>query len=186
MTKRMLVAIIIGVTVLTGTAVAANTATSTTESATESTPTSTTSSPVVTAPVTVPEPAAAPEPTTATTVETQKPAPVQKPAAPKVYSPPTDGCWMDLARQVGWPEETLGHLHHIIYRESRCDPSAYANRPSTMDNSRGLLQINSYGSLDGAVRSLCGIDPEQLFDPAINLTCGLAYYRNAGWRPWGG
>jgi hypothetical protein len=127
------------------------------------------------------------EPPTTTTIAT--PTPTTAPAStPKVetYIPPVDGCWMDLARQVGWPEETLGHLQHIIQRESRCDPTAYANRPSTMDNSRGLLQINSYGSLDGAVRRLCGIDPTELFDPTVNLTCGLAYYRNAGWRPWGG
>jgi hypothetical protein len=127
------------------------------------------------------------EPPTTTTIAT--PTPTTAPAStPKVetYIPPADGCWMDLARQVGWPEETLGHLQHIIQRESRCDPTAYANRPSTMDNSRGLLQINSYGSLDGAVRRLCGIDPTELFDPTVNLTCGLAYYRNAGWRPWGG
>lgn len=181
MTKRMLVTITIGVTVLIAwTAIIIN------EESTSASPTSTTSSTVV---VEVPEPTTTS--TTSTTVQAEIRAEAPQPAkqeapAPKVYSPPTDGCWMDLARQVGWPEETLGHLHHIIQRESRCDPSAYANRPSTLDNSRGLLQINSYGSLDGAVRKLCGIDPEQLFDPEVNLTCGLAYYRNAGWRPWGG
>lgn len=181
MTKRMLVTITIGVTVL-----AAWTAIIVNEESTSASPTSTTSSTVV---VEAPEPTTTS--TTSTTVQAETQAEVAQPAkqevpAPKVYSPPTDGCWMDLARRVGWPEETLGHLHYIIQRESRCDPSAYANRPSTMDNSRGLLQINSYGSLDGAVRTLCGIDPEQLFDPEVNLTCGLAYYRNAGWRPWGG
>lgn len=127
--------------------------------------------------------------TTSTPPTTQAPpveVRVEAPPAPHPQVAPPDGCWMDLARQVGWPEETLGHLNYIIQRESRCDPTAYANRPSTLDNSRGLLQINSFGSLDGVVRRLCGIDPEQLFDPAINLTCGLAYYRNAGWSPWGG
>lgn len=182
MTKRMLATIITGVTVLIAWTVIAIDEASTSESASTST---TISSPVTEPPVDIPVEVVVPEPTTTTT--TAAPAPVKQEApAPKISPPPTDGCWMDLARQVGWPEETLGHLHHIIYRESRCDPSAYANRPSTMDNSRGLLQINSYGSLDGAVRKLCGIDPTELFDPTVNLTCGLAYYRNAGWRPWGG
>jgi hypothetical protein len=182
MNKHMLATIITGVTVLLAwTVIAINES-----SASESASTSTTTSITVTAP-TVEVAAPAPAPTTTTTTATLAPASVQQETpAPQISVPPTDGCWMDLARQVGWPEETLGHLHYIIQRESRCDPTAYANRPSTMDNSRGLLQINSYGSLDGAVRRLCGIDPEQLFDPAINLTCGLAYYHNAGWTPWGG
>ena len=97
-----------------------------------------------------------------------------------------DDCWIDLARSVGWPEATLAHLAYIIHRESQCDPTQLADRPWTRDLSRGLLQINAYGSLDGAVRSLCGIDPTQLFDPTTNLTCGLAYWHAAGWSPWGG
>lgn len=125
--------------------------------------------------------------TTISTSSTNTAPPAPTTTSTTVATAPISGeCWIDLARQVGWPESTLGHLEHIIRRESRCDPSAYANRPSTLDNSRGLLQINSYGSLDGAVRSLCGIDPTELFDPTTNLTCGLAYYRAAGWSPWGG
>ena len=98
-----------------------------------------------------------------------------------------DGCWTDLARSIGWPEETLGTLARIIERESRCDPTSFADRPSTLDNSRGLLQINAYGNLADGVRNLCGItDMNELFDPATNLACGLVYWRSMGWRPWGG
>jgi len=118
--------------------------------------------------------------TSSTTTTTVAVAPVTEPA------PVTDDCWIGLARSVGWPETTLAHLSHIIHRESRCDPTQFADRPWTLDLSRGLLQINAYGSLDAGVRDLCGIDPAQLFDPAVNLTCGLALYRTYGWRPWGG
>lgn len=108
-------------------------------------------------------------------------APVTVPAA----GPISDDCWIGLARQIGWPEHTLATLQHIIQRESGCNPDAYADRPSTLDNSRGLLQINAYGSLADGIRRLCGIEPETLFNPAVNLTCGLTYYQTMGWRPWG-
>jgi hypothetical protein len=96
------------------------------------------------------------------------------------------GCFVDLAREVGWPEATLQHLEFIVHRESDCDPTAFADRPSTLDLSRGLLQINAYGSLDAGVRRLCGIDPATLFDPRVNLACGLSLYDSMGWAPWGG
>ena len=121
------------------------------------------------------------EPPTATT--TAPPAPVTL-STGDTSTP--DDCWVGLARSVGWPEDTLPTLQRIIRRESKCDPYAYADRPSTMDNSRGLLQMNAYGTLDAAIRTLCGVDPVELFDPTTNLRCGLAYYRAAGWAPWGG
>lgn len=101
-------------------------------------------------------------------------------------APVSDDCWIGLARSVGWPEDTLGTLARIIRRESGCDPSAYADRPSTMDNSRGLLQINAYGNLDQHIRNVCGIEPEALFDAETNLGCGLVYFGRSGWSPWGG
>jgi hypothetical protein len=93
---------------------------------------------------------------------------------------------MDLAAAVGWPPETLATLARVIHRESRCDPSAFADRPSTLDNSRGLLQINAWGTLADNIRAKCGVEPDALFDPATNLACGLVYWRASGWRPWGG
>jgi len=112
--------------------------------------------------------------TTGTTVAVAEPA------------PPVDDCWMDLARSVGWPKATLAHLAYIIHRESQCDPTVLADRPWTMDLSRGLLQINAYDYLDAGVRQICGIDPATLFNPAVNLACGLDLYRTYGWQPWGG
>jgi hypothetical protein len=137
-----------------------------TSSTTESTSTTTTVAAVV----------AQATPTTVT--------PSVEPAVTAAAAP--DGCWIDLARQVGWPEDTLGHLVRIINRESHCDPTAFADRPSTLDNSRGLLQINAYGNLADHIRRVCGVEPDALFDPQTNLACGLVYYQRSGWQPWGG
>lgn len=124
---------------------------------------------------------------TSTTSSTPpQPAVAQTTTTTAAPAAPATGCWTDLARQVGWPEHTLGHLAHIIHRESRCDPTQLADRPWTRDLSRGLLQINAYDYLDAGIRDLCGIDPVELFDPAVNLTCGLELYRAYGWQPWGG
>ena len=123
-----------------------------------------------------------------TTTTSQLPPTVTPAAAetPPLPGPVSDDCWMDLARSVGWPEDTLATLQRIIRRESGCNPSSYANRPSTLDNSRGLLQINAYGNLHDHIRQVCGVEPEQLFDPATNLSCGLVYWQRSGWSPWGG
>ena len=121
--------------------------------------------------------------TSSSTTSTTIPAPTM-PATTAVPAEP--GCWADLARQVGWPEDTLPKLSQIIMRESRCNPDAYADRPSTLDNSRGLLQINAYGSLADHIRIVCGIEPETLFDPATNLACALVYWQRSGWSPWRG
>ena len=119
---------------------------------------------------------------TTTTTSTAIPTP-----ATTVPAAPVTGCYADTARNIGWPEEAIGHLQHIITRESGCNPSSLADRPSTLDNSFGLLQINTYGSLWAGVQRLCGVTSrEQLFDPNVNLSCGLVYYHTMGWNPWGG
>lgn len=128
------------------------------------------------------------EPTTVAVTTAVAPVPETVPVIAQPASQPAhvDGCWIDLARTIGWPEETLATLARIIWRESRCNPSAHADRPATLDNSRGLLQINAWGTLADAIRRTCRIEPEQLFDPATNLACGLIYWQTMGWRPWGG
>lgn len=149
-------------------------------------PTPTTTTPPSTISTTTTEP---------TTTTTTTPPPTTTPPEPRTTNPEQEtpavqgyvGCWTDLARSIGWPEDQLPKLSRTIYRESRCDPTTFADRPSTMDNSRGLLQINAYGSLREGLRQLCGIDDlDTLFDPAVNLTCGLAYWHAMGWSPWRG
>ncbi len=140
---------------------------------------------IVTDPTTSTTTTTAPDLAWINTTTTTTMAPVVVPEVVRNTGTP-DGCFMDLAASVGWPPETLATLARIIHRESRCDPSAFADRPSTLDNSRGLLQINAWGTLADNIRSKCGVEPDALFDPATNLACGLTYWRSMGWRPWGG
>lgn len=121
--------------------------------------------------------------TTTTTSTTTTMLPVRNTIEPE----PLQACWVDVAYNVGWPKNTLSYLGIIIQRESNCDPTAHADRPSTNDDSWGLLQINTIGNLWPAVQSLCSVSvKEQLTDPVTNLSCGLALYNKMGWRPWGG
>jgi len=125
--------------------------------------------------------------TTSTTIAPVAVSPDPMPTQPAAQ-PAASGCFLDLARSVGWPEDSLAHLGAIIERESHCDPASNTGyRPSTGDWSLGLLQINTLGDLLASREATCGISTrEQLLDPTINLACGLALYRASGFGPWGG
>jgi len=128
--------------------------------------------------------------TTTTIVTTTQPSSptVSVTSQPSPPAPAGEGCYADLAAQVGWPAEAIPHLTQIIERESHCDPSSNTGyRPSTGDWSLGLLQINTLGDLLTARQATCAITSrEQLLDPATNLRCGLALYSISGFGPWGG
>jgi len=104
--------------------------------------------------------------------------------------------WRDLAIEVGWPAEEWDRLNYVIWRESRCDPSAH-NKSDPAGGSRGLIQINGFwcrknqntaqGYLqDNGVLQTC----EDLFDPRTNLAAGLVIWtygvdkHGCGWGPW--
>lgn len=71
----------------------------------------------------------------------------------------------------------------VMWRESRCTPSAYNGRGA--DQSYGLLQINTKGALWGELQRRCGLSSkDQLLDPATNIACAAALYRAYGTRPW--
>ena len=128
--------------------------------------------------------------TTTTIVTTTQPSlpTVNVTSQPSPPAPVVEGCFADLAAQVGWPAEAIPHLTQIIERESHCDPSSNTGyRPSTGDWSLGLLQINTLGDLLTARQATCAITSrEQLLDPATNLRCGLALFNQSGFGPWGG
>ena len=131
--------------------------------------------------------ASIPTPTIVTTTQPSLPM-VSVASHPSPPAPVVEGCFADLAAQVGWPAEAIPHLTAIIERESHCDPSSNTGyRPSTGDWSLGLLQINTLGDLLTARQATCAITSrEQLLDPATNLRCGLALYSISGFGPWGG
>jgi hypothetical protein len=95
------------------------------------------------------------------------------------------GCkrYVDLARQVGWPKSQRVELARIMWRESRCTPTAHnANDP--WGGSYGLLQING-SNVGWATRQGYIQARTDLTNPRQNLKVGLELWKLYGWRPWG-
>jgi hypothetical protein len=105
--------------------------------------------------------------------------------------------WWDLAISVGWDKSELAKLDGIMWRESRCLPSAF-NAGDPNGGSHGLMQINrfwcrksQYSKLgflqDAKILDRC----EELHKPKIALESALEIfnysvkYNNNGWSPWG-
>lgn len=106
------------------------------------------------------------------------------------------GEWFDAAVDTGWPIELWPQQAYVIWRESRCDITAF-NETDPMGGSRGLMQINQFwckpnkytdsgwlqdhGVLDHCI---------ELHDPETNLSAALAIFTYStlknknGWNPW--
>jgi hypothetical protein len=93
------------------------------------------------------------------------------------------GEWHDLAISVGWTEEEWPTLSRIIYRESRCIPEACSKSDSGLKcRDAGLVQVNQ---IHREWLSSMGYNfPDDLFDPAINLTFARRLFETSGWKPW--
>ena len=91
--------------------------------------------------------------------------------------------YVDLARQIGWPKSQRYELARIMWRESRCTPTAH-NPRDPWGGSYSLLQING-SNVGWAVRNGWIRTREDLFDPRRNLKVGLELWKLYGWRPWG-
>jgi len=100
-------------------------------------------------------------------------------AAPK-------GCAAYVADAIsaGWPADQAPMLARVMFRESRCIPTAY-NAKDTGGGSYGLLQVNGQHKdwlmQTGFITSL-----DDLFNPDVNLRAALHLYRMVGnsWSPW--
>lgn len=93
-----------------------------------------------------------------------------------VTTPTTTGrCaeWYAMALAAGFTHEEWVRLAPIMYRESRCQPTAY-NR----SGASGLLQIMPMWAPH------CGVTRSQLFDASTNLRCGVHILRVQGWQAW--
>ena len=92
------------------------------------------------------------------------------------------GEWHDLALEVGWPESEWPRLGHVLYRESRCTPSAWNGHDA------GLAQINQVHT-DWALQMGMTF-PTDLFIPANNLYFAYRLWSAreekglCGWQPW--
>lgn len=90
-----------------------------------------------------------------------------------------------LAAYPGW---NVSRMSRIMWRESRCDASAYNGR--RRDRSYGLLQLNTKTTprldLWGELRWRCGLTArEQLWDASTNIACAHRLFLAYGMRPWG-
>lgn len=103
------------------------------------------------------------------------------PAPAAAYGPFCPAYW-PAARAAGWKARQLPILDAIMWRESRCTPTA---RSRTRDS--GLMQLN-----DIHLRWLAahGITQPSLYDPLTNLYAARLLFLSAkrmygcGWQPW--
>jgi hypothetical protein len=86
------------------------------------------------------------------------------------------GEWRDLALSVGWPESEWPRLGYILYRESRCTPFAWNGADA------GLSQINQVHRQ--WLNDMGWSHPDDMFDPAKNLTFAYRLWTTSGWKPW--
>jgi len=99
--------------------------------------------------------------------------------------------WTATAVEAGWAMEDLPKLFRIMFRESRCIPSACSESDSgRVCRDWGLMQINDY-SWKTTVRSY-GFQMEHMHNPFWNLWFARWLFeysedRNGcGWQPWYG
>lgn len=98
---------------------------------------------------------------------------------------------INLARQVGWPEEELDTLGVVMLRESNCTPTAF-NADDPHGGSYSLTQINGYWCEPNSAWPMGWLQVQNiglthcadLFIPEVNLRAALAIWRNSGWNPW--
>lgn len=98
---------------------------------------------------------------------------------------------VNLARQVGWPEDELDTLAVVMLRESRCTPTAH-NVDDPHGGSYGLTQINGFWCQPNSawpmgwlqVQDVGVTECGELYIPEANLRAALAIWHNSGWGPW--
>lgn len=94
------------------------------------------------------------------------------------------GCAQYVADAItaGWPADQAPMLARVMFRESRCIPTAF-NPFDSNQGSRGLMQINGIHKQwlikQGFITSL-----DDLFVPSVNLRVSAYLYSMVGWSAW--
>ena len=109
-----------------------------------------------------------------------------------VHSAPQFHCpqWRSLALRVGFTAKDYGRLDYIIWRESKCAPTAinvnhHANGRVTRD--WGLTQVNDFSWITFLRNRKIVTKSTQLLNPKANLEAALALYdysKNYHGDPW--
>ena len=94
------------------------------------------------------------------------------------------GCAAYVADAIsaGWPAEQAPTLARVMFRESRCIPTAH-NAQDSNGGSRGLMQVNGVHKRwlmeTGYIDNL-----DDLYNPDINLRAALHLWHMVGWSAW--
>ena len=105
--------------------------------------------------------------------------------------------WFKTAVDAGWPNDvkTLRTLSKIMWRESRCQPTACAPSDSNRTSENGKV-CRDYGLIQGNWYahhkwwSDMGLTVDDMFDPYTNLNWAWLLYSGreangqCGWQPW--
>jgi hypothetical protein len=104
--------------------------------------------------------------------------------------------WHAEAMRAGWEPQHLIRLDAVIWRESRCQPTAF-NPKDPNGGSAGLSQINYFWCLPNRYSPTGWLQSQgiltncsELFDAATNLRAARAIHRyseernGTGWQPW--
>ena len=101
---------------------------------------------------------------------------------PTTTAPKGCAAYVADAISAGWPADQAPTLARVMFRESRCIPTAYNSKDSN-GGSRGLMQIN--GTHKRWLLQLGYINNlNDLFNPDINLRAALHLYGMVGWSAW--
>lgn len=87
------------------------------------------------------------------------------------------------AMAAGWRPGEWRKLDAIMWRESRCKPTAVNNNARTRDRSRGLVQLNLLAHRSW-IGPMVGWNFDALYQPETNLRVARHLYEQCGWGPW--
>jgi hypothetical protein len=105
-------------------------------------------------------------------------------------TPDGESCpgWMDVAREVGWPEAELPMVGAVTYFEARCRMDVRGDQGKSwtafqVHTSSWCRPTRYYP--DGYLQSLGIVSTcDNLLDPATAARAALAIWQYGGWAPW--
>jgi len=137
----------------------------------------------VEAPQTLPEPSRAPQ-TTSTTL--QPPAPLRRPL--EVAEGQSCPGWVDVARDVGWPQEELDMVGAVTWFESRCLNHVRGDNQTSWSafqlHTKSWCRPNRWWP-DGYLQAMRIVKTcDDLLDPETAARAALAIWQYGGWKQW--
>ena len=87
------------------------------------------------------------------------------------------------ALRAGWKPGDWRKLDAIMWRESRCKPTAFNGSNRTRDTSYGVTQLNMRAHRSW-VGPMVGWDFTRLYHVETNLRVARKLYERCGWGPW--